>query len=118
MFIAEELTASAVDEASIAWFFDRLDLIRAAGCMIPLEERLKDGGYATKMLTKFLDSGLPAAERWPRKVKSQDQPVEQGGPDDIAPCEEVRNAINSAFGENNVTYLVVPFYYFFLAFAG
>jgi hypothetical protein len=107
-----------VDEASVVWFFDRLDLIRTAGCMISFEERLKNGGYATKMLTKFLDSSLPATERWPRKVKSQDQHVERGGPDDIAPNEEVRNAINNTFGENNVAYLVVPFYYFFLAFAG
>lgn len=105
---------------TITWFFNRLDLLRSAGCMVSVEERLENAGHTKKMLTKMLDSSLPATERWFRHVKHdhQEEPLHRDDPEGIALPTEISNVINNQFGQANIQTTAAPFLYVFLVMAG
>ncbi|KAI9272129.1 S-adenosyl-L-methionine-dependent methyltransferase [Helicostylum pulchrum] len=63
IFLAEEIYLDRMYDSDTLWFFDRLDLIIAAGCMKPAEE---GEGHHARRLAKMLDTSLPTSERWIR----------------------------------------------------
>ncbi|CAO3651113.1 unnamed protein product [Mucor fragilis] len=65
ILIAEEIQFEIVDNNDVAWFLNRIDLVRAGGHFVSLEERLETAGPTQKpMLTRILDSSLPISQRW------------------------------------------------------
>ncbi|KAL9539241.1 hypothetical protein MBANPS3_010374 [Mucor bainieri] len=65
VLIAEEIQFEMIDNDDVAWFLNRIDLVRAGGHFVPLEERLKTAGPTQKpMMTRILDTSLPISQRW------------------------------------------------------
>ncbi|EPB92418.1 hypothetical protein HMPREF1544_00716 [Mucor circinelloides 1006PhL] len=65
VLIAEEIQFEIMNNDDIAWFLNRIDLIRAGGHFLSLEERLATAGPTQKpMITRILDSSLPISQRW------------------------------------------------------
>ncbi|GAN05040.1 hypothetical protein MAM1_0080d04509 [Mucor ambiguus] len=65
VLIAEEIQFEAINNDDVTWFLNRIDLVRAGGHFVSLEERLKTAGPTQKpMITRILDSSLPISQRW------------------------------------------------------
>ncbi|KAK4510901.1 uncharacterized protein ATC70_000010 [Mucor velutinosus] len=65
VLIAEEIQFEIVNNDDVAWLLNRIDLVRAGGHFVSLEERLKTAGPSQKpMLNRILDTSLPIAQRW------------------------------------------------------
>lgn len=65
VLIAEEIQFEMIDNNDVVWFLNRIDLVRAGGHFMSLEERLKTAGPTQKpMLTRILDTSLPISQRW------------------------------------------------------
>jgi hypothetical protein len=64
IFLAEEVYIDRMDVRDTTWFFDRMDLLRSAGCMKDTKEVIDQFQFSKSMMTKMLDLSLPASERW------------------------------------------------------
>jgi hypothetical protein len=120
VFLAEEINSVEAHSSTLTWFFDHLDLLRSAGCMIPIEERLENAGHIKNMLMKMLDSSLPVSERWFRPVSRDQQKkhLHRDDPEGIALSKEICEAINNQFGQANIKTTTAPFFYVLLVMAG
>ncbi|KAI8981870.1 S-adenosyl-L-methionine-dependent methyltransferase [Mycotypha africana] len=143
ILIAEEIRLEYVNEFSASWFFDRLDLLRAAGLFTPADERMKTIGHASKMFTRMLDQSLPAMERWFRPHghhhevhdhshsdchehhhpegehnHKHKQPLHRDDPEGIATSDEVTTVIRKQFGEDATKTMLVSCFRMFFVFVG
>lgn len=124
-----------MDVQDLTWFFDRMDLLRSAGCMKDVKQVIDEFQFSKSMMTKLLDTTLPASERWFRPHihgegghshgHNQDHHGhgnnhhhEHGDQqEDIVHSSAVRVAIEAQFG-NNLRFEEVPYFYSFLSSCG
>ncbi|OBZ86111.1 hypothetical protein A0J61_05837 [Choanephora cucurbitarum] len=120
MLIAEELDANKFATKHVEWFFDRLDLLSAAGCMQSVEETLASAGHAKKMLTAFLDTNLPAEQRWFRPTSDQHKKsgLHRDDPEGIIAPSPLCEIVERELGKDNIQYTYCALLYYFLTFAG
>ncbi|RCH86016.1 hypothetical protein CU098_008727 [Rhizopus stolonifer] len=118
VFVAEEIYTDPATFEHVDWFFDRLDLLRAGGHLIPLQERLENAGHTKKMLSKFLNVNLSNSERWFRPIKENMGKFHRDDPEGITPATELFKQIEQHFGKENVEYIKAAQLYHFVVFAG
>ncbi|KAI7905352.1 S-adenosyl-L-methionine-dependent methyltransferase [Cokeromyces recurvatus] len=122
VFIAEEIKPDMVNDNDLIWFFNRLDLLRIAGRMISVEEKLNTAGHSKKMLTSMLNPSLPLDQRWFRSRGQNhhhdEKPLHRDDPEGIAHSHDVLSAISNQFGPDNISITPVPYFYQLISFAG
>ena len=135
IFFAEEVYVDKMNINDITWFFERVDLISVAGNMKALDDILKHTSFNKEKLARMLDINAPIEDRWfrPHVHNSTEHNHEHNHEnnhdhshahnhhehkDTIVGSSAVVKAIISQFGEQNLKFNDVPYFYQFLVFFG
>jgi hypothetical protein len=146
IFLAEEVYITDREDKDTTWFFDRMDLLRSAGCMKSVREVIENFQFSKSMMINMLDSSLPASKRWFRPHLDDEEghghghghshAEEHHGHEHahehrghnghrehdqtvkIIGSAAVSAAIEAQFGKEKVTYYDLPYFYQFLSFCG
>ncbi|KAI8355666.1 S-adenosyl-L-methionine-dependent methyltransferase [Blakeslea trispora] len=120
LLIAEELNVNRFTTQHVKWFFDRMDLLLASGCMKPVEETLANAGHVKKMLSRFLDTSLSTEQRWfrPSDDQHKNSELHRDDPEGIMAPSQLCLTVERELGKENIKYLNFALLYHFLSFAG
>ncbi|CAO3637910.1 unnamed protein product [Cunninghamella blakesleeana] len=108
ILIAEEIDPQYLDDDSIYWFLDRLDILSASG-LVSLAHNPIEADYERGQVENVTDIKKDVIQRWRQFVPC----------DDVHQPQQVKDAFKKLLGEDNVVFEnPLPFCSFLLVFFG
>ncbi|KAI9303924.1 S-adenosyl-L-methionine-dependent methyltransferase [Cunninghamella echinulata] len=108
ILIAEEIDPQYLDDDSIYWFLDRLDLLTTSG-LVNIAHNPIEADYERGQVEKVSDIKQDAIKRWRNFVPCHD----------VHQPQQVKDAFKKIIGENNIIIEnPLPFFSFLLVFFG